>query len=435
MTIEFAKPVHTIRVRELVEFVLRRGDLARERNFVGTDRVMRGIRGHQKVQRARPPGYQMEVPIEHQFDAGDFMLLIRGRMDGLLVSASELLVEEIKTVEGAWDSQPDSLHWAQAKIYAFMRASSDGLEGATVQLVYLQLETERITEFRETFSFSQLTEFFQDTTNTYLAWIREERNWWQERDESIHSVSFPFPNYRTGQRELAVASYRVLANGGNLFVTAPTGIGKTISVLFPAVKALGARKLERVFYLTARTIGRTIAEKALAELRRHGLKVRSVTLTAKEKVCVRLGQPCDPLTCPMALGYYDRIKPAMREALEQEHMDRATLERVAQKHQVCPFELALDVSEWAEVVIGDYNYVFDPQVYLRRHFIEGGDYGFLVDEAHNLVDRAREMFSAELDGGEIQEVKRAVQRTIPKCARTLGKLYTALSEMRREETL
>jgi DNA excision repair protein ERCC-2 len=200
-----------------------------------------------------------------------------------------------------------------------------------------------------------------------------------------------------------------------------------MSVLFPAIKALGEGKLERIFYLTARTVGRGIAEQALTDLRRAGLKLRAITLTAKEKLCFREGQPCDPLTCPLALGYYDRVKPAIREALSQEAITRPVLEAVAQKHQVCPFELSLDVSVWVDVIVCDYNYVFDPQVYLRRHFDEGGGaYGFLVDEAHNLVDRAREMFSADLAGDEIQTVKRALKTAVPRCAKALTKLAAAM---------
>jgi DNA excision repair protein ERCC-2 len=193
---------------------------------------------------------------------------------------------------------------------------------------------------------------------------------------------------------------------------------------------LGEGKLERIFYLTARTVGRAIAEKALVDLRRAGLKLRAISLTAKEKVCVRDGHPCDQLTCPLARGYYDRIKPAIREALEREEITRAVLEEVGQKHQVCPFELSLDVSVWADAIVCDYNYVFDPQAYLRRHFPEdGGAYGFLVDEAHNLVDRAREMFSAELDGQEILDVKRAIKQGAPRCAKALTLLHTALRKL------
>lgn len=425
-----AKPVHPVSVRELVEFVLRRGDLGGERQFVGSDRGMAGIRGHQKLQRSRPAGYQIEIPVEHNVDAGEFILQIRGRIDGLLATPSEVLLEEIKTVQGNWDHTADPLHWAQARFYAFIYAQEHGLPEITIRLAYLELETDQVTEFRETITFVALSDFFTATTEIYVEWLREQHRWEQERNLSIRTLGFPFPAYRPGQRDLAVAAYRTLANGGRLFLAAPTGIGKTISVLFPAVKALGEGKLEHIFYLTARTVGRTIAEKALADLRHSGLKLRSVTLTAKEKVCVRDGRPCDPLTCPLALGYYDRIQPARREVLGLQEISRPNLEAVAQRHQVCPFELSLDASVWADVIIGDYNYVFDPQVYLRRFFAEeGGEYGFLVDEAHNLVDRAREMFSADLDGPEIRDVKRAIKQSVPRCARALTKLNTALRQL------
>jgi DNA excision repair protein ERCC-2 len=425
-----AKPVHPVPVRELVEFVLRRGDLGGERQFVGSDRAMAGIRGHQKLQRSRPAGYQTEIPVEHNVDAGEFILQIRGRIDGLLATPSEVLLEEIKTVQGNWDHIADPLHWAQARFYAFIYAREHSLPEITIRLAYLELETDQVTEFRETFTLAALSDFFSATTTVYVEWLREQHRWEQERNLSIRTLNFPFPAYRPGQRELAVAAYRTLANGGRLFLAAPTGIGKTISVLFPAVKALGEGKLEHIFYLTARTVGRTIAEKALADLRRSGLKLRSVTLTAKEKVCVRAGQPCDPLTCPLALGYFDRIKPALRDVLGLQEINRSALETVAQRHQVCPFELSLDASVWADVIICDYNYVFDPQVYLRRFFAEeGGEYGFLVDEAHNLVDRAREMFSADLDGLEIRDVKRAIKQSVPRCARALTKLNTALRQL------
>ena len=186
-------------------------------------------------------------------------------------------------------------------------------------------------------------------------------------------------------------------------------------------------KLERIFYLTARTVGRAVAEKSLVDLRRAGLKQRAVTLTAKEKVCVREGHPCDPLTCPFARGYFDRVKPAIREALEQEEITRSVLKVVGQKHQVCPFELSLDVSVWVDAIICDYNYVFDPQAYLHLHFAEGGgDYAFLVDEPHNLVDRARDMFSAHLEGRELLDVKRAIEKAAPRCAKALGQLQLTM---------
>ena len=425
-----SKPEHTISVRDLVEFVLRTGDLGGEREFVGSDRALAGIRGHQKIQRSRPPGYLTELPVEHTVETEEFTLQIRGRIDGLLITTEQVLLEEIKTVTGSWDHAADALHWAQAKFYGFIYARENALTELVLQLVYLELPAGKVTEFRQSISYAELAEFFAATTAIYVDWLRERHHWCLARNASIATLLFPFPDYRPGQRELAVATYRVLANGGRLFLAAPTGIGKTISVLFPAVKALGEGKLERIFYLTARTVGRTIAEKALVDLRRAGLKLRAVTLTAKGKVCVREGHPCDPLTCPLALGYYDRVKPAIREALAQEEITRAVLEAIGQKHQVCPFELSLDVSVWADAIICDYNYVFDPQVYLRRHFAEdGGANGFLVDEAHNLVDRAREMFSAELDGREILDVKRAIKQGAPRCSKALALLHTAMRRL------
>lgn len=423
-----SKRVRTVSVRELIEFVLRRGDLGGERQFVGSDRAMAGIRGHQKIQRSRPAGYQTEIPVEHRVDAGEFILQIRGRIDGLHVNPTEVLLEEIKTVQRPWENKADPLHWAQAKFYAFIYAHERGLLKIAIQLAYLELDSEQVTVFREALSFAELSDFFAATVVIYVEWLRDQHRWEQERNQTIRKLPFPFPAYRPGQRDLAVAGYRVLANGGRLFLAAPTGIGKTISVLFPAIKALGEGKLERIFYLTARTVGRTIAEKALADLRQCGLKLRSVTLTAKEKVCRQNGQACAP-TCPMAMGYYDRIKPALREVLGLQEINRSALEAVAQKHQVCPFELSLDAAIWADVVICDYNYVFDPEVYLRRFFSqEGGDYAFLVDEAHNLVDRAREMFSADLDGQEILDVKRAIKQSVPRCAQALTRLHAALRQ-------
>jgi len=430
MTGAASKPTHTISVRDLVEFVLRCGDLGGEREFVGSDRALAGIRGHQKIQRSRPTGYLTELPVEQTVEVDEFTLLIRGRIDGLLITTAHVLLEEIKTVSRSWDHEADRLHWAQAKFYGFIHAQENGLKEIVIQLVYLELPVGQVTEFRQTFSFTELSDFFATTTAVYVAWLRERHYWVLARNASIATLSFPFPEYRPGQRELAVAAYRVLVNGGRLFLAAPTGIGKTISTLFPAVKALGEGKLERIFYLTARTVGRAIAEKALVDLRRAGLKLQAVTLTAREKVCVREGQPCDPLTCPLAKGYYDRVKPAIRDALEREEITRLVIEAVAQKHQVCPFELSQDVSVWADAVICDYNYVFDPQVYLRRHFAEdGGAYAFLIDEAHNLVDRARDMFSADIEGRELLDLKRAITRAAPRCAKALAQLHLAMQQL------
>ena len=428
------KPIFSVRVRELVEFVWRRGDLGGERDFVGPERALAGTRGHQRIQRSRPAGYRKEVSVSHQIETEEFTLRVQGRIDGLMGSADEVVLEEIKTVQGSWDGVADPLHWAQTKVYGFLHAQQSAWETVTLQLTYLHLETGELSEFREDWSRAALSEFFEDTTTRYLVWIQERWRWCQLRDQSIRALAFPFSQYRPGQREMAVAAYRIMARGGRLFIEAPTGIGKTMAVIFPALKALAEGRLERIFYLTARTVGRTVAEKAWADLRQGGLRVRTLTLTAKERICVREGQACDPSTCPLARGYYNRWHAAMRAALARESLTRPVLEEVSREHQVCPFELSLDVSLWVDAVVCDANYVFDPQVYLRRHFAEdAGDYALLVDEAHNLVDRAREMFSAEIETREIRDVQRAIRSAVPRCARALARLSSALRKLVRSD--
>ena len=426
-----SKPVYSVQVRELVELIWRRGDLGGTGDFVGSDRSLAGTRGHQQIQRGRPSGYQKEVSLWYEIVTEELTLRIQGRIDGLLVTEAEVLIEEIKTIRGVRNPVADPLHWAQVKCYGFMHAHDQGLEKLSLQLTYLDLETGVLTEFRESFSRGALATFFEETAALYLEWVQERHRWCERRDRSIRSLAFPFPRYRSGQRELAVAVYRALDCGERLFIEAPTGIGKTLSALFPALKALPEGKFERIFYLTARTVGRTVAEKAFADLREAGARLRVLTLTAREKLCIQEGgHPCDVKTCPLAIGYYDRRQPAMRDALNREAITRSALEAVSREHQVCPFELSLDVSLWVDALVCDYNYVFHPQVYLRRHFAKSaGDYALLVDEAHNLVDRAREMFSADLNSREIDEVRRALQKVLPGCAKVLARLGAALRKL------
>ena len=423
------KPVVTVQVRALVEFALRRGDLREGGDFVGPRRALAGTRGHQRLQQARPAGYEREVRVSQDLEAESFVLRVQGRIDGLLTTPQRTLLEEIKTVQGRWTGLADPLHWAQAKCYAALYARPRGLSPLTVQLTYLHLQTGQVTAFQEVCSLAELTAFFDQATAFYLGWVREHRQWCQQRDHSIRALSFPFPHYRPGQRKLAVAVYRAASRGGRLFVEASTGTGKTISVLFPAVKALGDGKLDHLFYLTARTVVRAVAEKAFDDLRAAGLRLRTLTLTAREKLCLQQGTPCDPHACPLARGYYDRRHAAMRAALRHEAITRPVLEAVSGEHAVCPFALSLDLAPWVDALIGDYNHVFDPHASLR-HLLpeEGGGDAFLVDEAHNLVDRARDMFSAELAVGEIQEVRRAIKQALPACARALGRVATLLRQ-------
>jgi DNA excision repair protein ERCC-2 len=425
---------HTIpvSVREMVEFVLRTGSLGGERDFSAPSRALEGTRGHQRIQKQRPEGYQAEVRVKHDLPHRDFVLTIKGRIDGILEASGRLLIEEIKTVVGGWSHRADPLHWAQAKVYAYIFASErPGYDSVDLQLTYLDLDSGGLTEFREEFPLEDLREFFTQVTSVYLEWASRQHDWMKLRDDSIGTQAFPHTQYRAGQRKLAVAAYRALAGGTKLFAEAPTGIGKTVSVLFPAIKALGERHLEKIFFLTAKGTGRAIAAESLGAMRKSGLHLRSLTITAKDKICFNNGQPCEIQNCPFAIGYYDRVKPAVAEALSEESLGQPEIEALARRHNVCPYALSLDIALWADVIICDYNYVFDPKVSLKRFFAEeGGDYGFLVDEAHNLVDRAREMFSAELDGAEISSMRDQLRQDLPGCARVLRKIEKLLGNYR-----
>jgi DNA excision repair protein ERCC-2 len=392
---------YDISVRELVEFVHRRGDLGGESTFRRSNRALEGIKGHKRIQQSRGSDYHPEVPVERSFVKGEVELRVIGRVDGIvdgIVDGLTPLVEEIKTVEPGWSRKADSVHWAQLRIYAGILAFEKSWVNASLQLTYLELDTNEIFLFREETSREVLIEFLNETVVEWFAWLIPHLEWIAQRNASTEKAPFPFTTFRAGQRELARSVYRAVQNKLNLFVEAPTGMGKTLATLYPAIKALPLITDGKVFYVTAKTPGRLAAEDALQKLRDIGVQVRSVSLTAKAKVCFAPdASGCDPATCPFRKGYYDRYKPAMRELLATQRLDSDNISSVARRHQVCPFELSLDVSNWVDVIIGDYNYVFDPTVMLQRYFGEGrAKHVVLIDEAHNLVDRSRDMYSASL---------------------------------------
>ena len=424
-----------ISVRHLVGFVLRSGDLGGS-GFASSNRLVEGTRGHQRIQKSRPEGYQVEVPVSHRIEVEGLGLEINGRIDGLMEDKGQIVVEEIKTTESELDpDRPDNAaHWAQAKVYAYILAAQNGLDEVSIQLTYVQLGTFETLEDRRRFGAEELDQFFGDLVERYLEWARVYHEWCPVRDQSIDAVDFPYPQYRPGQRDLAVAAYRTIEARGRLFAQAPTGIGKTVSSLFPTIKAMGQGHVEKIFYLTAKTVGRTVAEKALEDLRRGGLRLKSLTLTARDKICFNPmgGKSCDPEQCEFAIGYYDRVNDALKAIFEEDDFTRRRIEEVARQYRVCPFEFSLDLSLWADTIICDYNYVFDPRAYLKRFFLDNsGDYVFLIDEAHNLVDRGREMFSARLDrltvlglGPRVKADHAALGRRLERinaCMRDMGK--------------
>lgn len=418
-------------VRDLVAFALRSGNLEKG-GFASADRASEGVRGHQQVQQSRPPAYQSEVPISHLVETDGLALVISGRIDGLLIEDDQVLIEEIKTTYASLDELPENpLHWAQAKIYAHFFAARHELDHIRVQLTYVNMDSGETREESRAFAAVDLARFFQTLLEHYLRWVRRYLEWCAQRDQSIRELQFPFPEFRQGQKQFMAAAYRAIESQGRLFAQAPTGIGKTICALLPAIKSLAAQHAAKVFYLTAKTSGRAIAEKAIDDLRRAGLHLKNLTLTARDRICfnAREGRPCDVEQCEYALGYYDRVEGALEELFRYDAIPRARIEEVARNHRVCPFELSLDLSLWVDVIICDYNYVFDPRAYLKRFFLEeGGAYAFLVDEAHNLVDRAREMFSAELSRLQVAGLRRALAKQHPRLKRALKEVEEYLAE-------
>ena len=430
-------PVIRISVRNLVEFILREGDID-NRTGGGQDpeNMQMGSRIHRKIQRQMGADYQAEVPLKTEIVCDGFTLKIEGRADGLIHTKEQVMVDEIKGVLRELDrvQEPAGIHLAQAKCYASMVAEQEGVDEIGVQMTYCQMETEEVKRFQYSYQSNELKVWFDEVIRQYKKWAKFQIEWRKARNASIKGIEFPFP-YRKGQRDLAVSVYRTILRKKKLFIQAPTGVGKTISTVFPAVKAVGEELGEKIFYLTAKTITRTVAEQAFETLREQNLKFKVITLTAKEKICFCEETSCNPDDCPYAKGHFDRVNDAVYELLMREDvMSREVLEAQARKHKVCPFEMALDVSTWVDGVICDYNYVFDPDARLRRFFAEGGagGYLFLIDEAHNLVERGRQMYSAELCKEDFLSVKKLVKGEAPRFAKRLEACNKILLAMKKE---
>jgi DNA excision repair protein ERCC-2 len=427
-------PAFTIAVRALVEHVLRSGDLRSD--FMGAARAEEGLRAHQRLQRQRGEGYEAEYPVHLEIAQPDFVLNIGGRIDGVLRTGDGVMVEEIKsTLRPLPDVEAESspVHWGQAQCYAYMLASQEQLDRVVVQLTYVHLESGKVLSLVRQATFVELAVFFDDLLDRYLRWLRRLSQWMELRHRSLDQLAFPFDSYRPGQREMAVEVFRTIRDGRQLLVQAATGIGKTMAVIYPALKALGQNLVPKVVFLTARTTGRLAAEAALRTLAQRGMRLKWVTVTAKEKICFNAEPTCMPELCSYARGHYDRLNAALEAVFEQDAFDRETIERTAREHRLCPFEFSLELVLWADCVIGDYNYAFDPTATLKRLFgEEAGTHAVLVDEAHNLPDRAREMFSAQLAKAPILALRRALKEPLPSLYRALGRVHSAMTALGRQ---
>ncbi|MCM1188782.1 MAG: ATP-dependent DNA helicase [bacterium] len=413
---ETAKDRIRISVRGLVEFVLRHGDIDKRHQAAPDDACQEGSRIHRMIQRRMGAEYQPEVPLKLSLEAEGYTLTVEGRADGIIRQPGKVTVDEIKGTYRdplRW-KEPLPLHLAQAKCYAYIYSLQQQLTQIGVRVTYCHIPTEEIRYFYEEYTFEELSGWFNGLMDSYRKWADYSWSWGLLRQESIRGLEFPF-DYRAGQKELVANVYRTIYHGRKLFLEAPTGVGKTVSAVYPAVQAMGQGLGDKLFYLTAKTITRTVAEDTLALLRQRGLRFKSVILTAKEKICFMEETECIPEYCPYAKGHYDRINDAVFDLLtSQESFGREKIEEYAIKHRVCPFELCLDMSLYADGVICDYNYLFDPHVYLKRFFSDGaaGNYIFLIDEAHNLLERGREMYSAVLFKEQFPELKKKLKQTI-----------------------
>ena len=426
-----------ISVRELVEFILRTGDID---NRIGSKKdaesMLAGARIHRKIQKSMGSDYHAEVTLKHLIPLEKFDLQIEGRADGV-IDGDPVTIDEIKGIYRSLEflKEPVAVHLAQAKCYAYIYGLQNEKRTMQVQMTYVNLDTEQKVYFKESYSMEELSEWFQRVVVEYQKWAEFRYEWKKRRDASIKEVQFPY-EYREGQKELAGSVYRSILREKRLFIQAPTGTGKTLATMFPAVKAMGEGLSDKIFYLTAKTITRTVAANCLNLLREQNLFMKSVLLTAKEKMCLCEETDCNPEKCPYAKGHFDRVNDAVFEILnsDKDQMDRECLQEQAKKWNVCPFELSLDVSTWVDTVICDYNYAFDPRAHLKRFFYEGTkeDYIFLIDEAHNLIERARSMYSASICKEDFLELKRLLKGKAPKVEKQLNRSNSHLLELKRE---
>ncbi len=398
---------YTVAVRTLCAFVAKQGDL--DLRFTPCATAQEGMAGHTEVTSRRGTVYRREISLQGHFR----QLLVRGRADGYDPAINRL--EEIKTHRGALDKMPTNhrhLHWGQARVYAWLLCQDLGLTGINVALVYFDVDTAQETVFSEWQEADALRRFFESMCESFLQWAEQELTHRTQRDAALRALVFPHAEFRTGQRALAEAVFKANLAGRCLLAQAPTGIGKTVATLFPVLKAVPGQGLDKVFFLTAKTPGRRLALDAMQRIQ-HGAArrpLRVLELVARDKACEHPDKQCHGESCPLAQGFYDRLPRARLAAAAADVLDRQALRALALAHAVCPYYLGQEMLRWSDVVVGDYNHFFDVNALLHSLVVnEGWRVSILVDEAHNLVERGRRMYTAELDW----DVFRAVRRTAP----------------------
>ena len=421
-----------ISVRDLVEFIVRSGSI--DSRFSGRNRLEEGARVHKKLQKEE--GYQSEVQLSVTETVSGIDFTVGGRADGVIADDNGVTIDEIKSTLTPLDMIGEDFsptHWAQAMVYGCIFCVKNGFAQINIRLTYYEMNSGEIKRFLRSYSAEELYAYLIGILEKYAVWEHFTHEWKELSAETMRAQEFPFDSYRDGQRKLAAAVYKTITGEGRLFAMAPTGIGKTISTLFPAIKALGEGFGEKIFYLTAKTVTRQAAQTALDMMRSSGLRVKSAIITAKDKICFCEERICKPEHCEYADGHFDRVNDAVMDVLKNcDSIDARVISDYAERNRVCPFELALDVTLWCDIIICDYNYLFDPQVYLKRFFSEAGDFIFLVDEAHNLADRAREMYSARLSKRGLLALKKETGKQAKSLQKTLTGVNKLLLDMKRD---
>lgn len=421
-------------VRELVEFVYRSGDLSIK--AMSADRAMEGVKAHKLLQSEMGISYQKEFFLKHELVFNDINFIIEGRADGLIIDEERIVIDEIKSTYRSLElisEDYNTAHIAQAKCYAYIYSVQNCIKNIQVQLRYYNLETKKTKCLLYNFSIDELEVFFYNLIEKYIDWAETIISLHKTGRETISQLKFPFKDYRKGQRDFSVAVYKTIKAGKKLFAQAPTGVGKTISVLFPAIKALNTKQNSKIFYLTAKSSTKSIAFSTMKIMIENGLRLRTVIITAKEKICFQEECSCDPEICQYARGYYDKVNDVLHDSVKNDCLfDRDYIEKICLENEICPFEFSLELSYMSDVVICDYNYYFDPRVSLQRDdFLKNTNDILLIDEAHNLEDRARNMYSPEINKEEFYDGYKLMKEINKKISRELNNVNKKFIEIKK----
>lgn len=434
-----------VSVRDIVDYSMNRGDIEARGGMFIKDSGLDGTLTHVHFQREMikihgKEQFLKEVYVYHEISNEEVICAITGRIDGILriteSDINKIYLYEIKTtVKNINDILPADHphHLGQAQCYAYLYMLAKELKTINIRLVYVNREDFNQVIFEYPFGIEELGKLYNELAYKYLNWLTSIRKWQIIRDQSIEKLDFPFTDFRIGQKKLMSEVYNCINDEVNLFAQAPTGIGKTMGVMFPAIKALAAGLTDKIMYLTAKGVTSKAAVDAYKKLEKEGLNLRTVCITAKDKVCPLEKRDCDPERCDRAKEYYLKARPALKDALQEQFFNRDVIDQYANRYGICPFELSLDLALYCDLIICDYNYLFDPRIKLQRFFDGDSDvrFTFLIDEAHNLVDRGREMFSCSLKTEDVRLLKGAVKKEwkgLKKCVNAVQAEMKALEK-------